>query len=68
MNLPWKMTVVVRVGEQARVEVLPVDTAKADCRILLDGVRVVAQGTSPAPGELAVCAVTTSSTPGKWSR
>ncbi|MFE4516462.1 hypothetical protein ACFRMQ_19985, partial [Kitasatospora sp. NPDC056783] len=50
VSLPWKKTVFVRVGEQARVEVLPAGNTKAECRILLDGVRVVAEGTSPGPG------------------
>ncbi|MFE4971534.1 hypothetical protein ACFRAR_05380 [Kitasatospora sp. NPDC056651] len=68
VSLPWKKTVFVRVGEQARVEVLPAGNAKAECRILLDGVRVVAEGTSPGPGRPAVCEVATSGTPGKWPR
>lgn len=68
VGLPWSRAVFVGVGDRARVEVHPAGNGTAACRILLDGVRVVAEGTSPAPGKPAVCEVTTSSTPGKWPR
>ncbi|MFE2287094.1 hypothetical protein ACFXDJ_23355 [Streptomyces sp. NPDC059443] len=64
--LPWSQETVINVGEKARVEVRPEKGAVASCRILLDGVREVASGTSPAPGEPAVCEVVTSSVPEKW--
>ncbi|MER6047180.1 hypothetical protein ABT168_06870 [Streptomyces sp. NPDC001793] len=66
--LPWSTQVLVNTGELARVEVEPDAHTVATCRILLDGVRVVAEGASPAPGRPAVCQVTTSSTPEKWPR
>lgn len=66
--LPWKTTVVVNTGQKAFVEVTPAENTTASCRILLDGVRVVAESKSPAPGKPAVCEVTTSSTPEKWPR
>ncbi|MGG2461055.1 hypothetical protein ACO0M4_14740 [Streptomyces sp. RGM 3693] len=64
--LPWSGHVLVNTGELAWVEVDPAGDKVATCRILLDGVRVVAEGRSPAPGRPAVCQVTTSSTPEKW--
>ncbi|MEV6954412.1 hypothetical protein [Streptomyces sp. NPDC051183] len=64
--LPWTQETVINVGEKARVEVRPEKGGVATCRILLDGVREVASGTSPAPGEPAVCEVVTSSVPEKW--
>ncbi|MBM4791313.1 hypothetical protein HXP44_04350 [Streptomyces sioyaensis] len=67
-TLPWNTEVVVKTGAKARVEVTPAGNGIASCRILLDGVRVVAQGTSPGPGKPAVCDVITSSTPEKWPR
>ncbi|MFI0907668.1 hypothetical protein ACH4TE_29765 [Streptomyces sioyaensis] len=67
-KLPWSTKVVVNTGAEARVEVTPAGDGVASCRILLDGVRVVAQGTSPGPGKPAVCDVITSSTPEKWPR
>ncbi|MFJ9615985.1 hypothetical protein [Streptomyces noursei] len=67
-HLPWSVHALVNTGEVARVEVEPEGDTVATCRILLDGVRVVAQGKSPAPGRPAVCDVRTSSTPEKWPR
>ncbi|MFI1738175.1 hypothetical protein [Streptomyces sioyaensis] len=67
-KLPWSTKVVVNTGAEARVEVTPAGDGIASCRILLDGVRVVAKGTSPGPGKPAVCDVITSSTPEKWPR
>ncbi|MFF4951407.1 hypothetical protein ACWC2K_20055 [Streptomyces chattanoogensis] len=67
-RLPWSTKVVVNTGAEARVEVTPAGEGIASCRILLDGVRVVAQGSSPAPGRPAVCHVITSRTPEKWPR
>ncbi|MFE6685092.1 hypothetical protein ACFVFQ_01305 [Streptomyces sp. NPDC057743] len=64
--LPWSKQALVNTGELARVEVEPEGDAIATCRILLDGVRVVAEGRSPSPGRPAACQVTTSSTPEKW--
>ncbi|MYT29589.1 MULTISPECIES: hypothetical protein [unclassified Streptomyces] len=66
--LPWRKEALVNTGQTARVVIEPEPGTVASCRILLDGVRVVAQGTSPAPGRPAVCQVTTSSTPEKWPR
>ncbi|MFB7630295.1 hypothetical protein ACFC0M_05015 [Streptomyces sp. NPDC056149] len=66
--LPWSKQALVTTGELARVEVEPEGDTVATCRILLDGVRVVAEGRSPAPGRPAVCQVKTSSTPEKWPR
>lgn len=66
--LPWSRNVLVNAGEPARVEVQPEADAVATCRILLDGIRVVAEGKSSGPGRPAVCQVTTSSTPEKWPR
>ncbi|MFD9355040.1 hypothetical protein [Streptomyces sp. NPDC060031] len=66
--LPWTQEAVINVGEKARIEVRPQTGGVASCRILLDGIREVASGTSPAPGEPAVCEVVTSSTPEKWDR
>ncbi|WP_229852338.1 hypothetical protein [Streptomyces albospinus] len=65
-KLPWSTTVVVSTGKEARVEVTPTGDGIASCRILLDGIRVVASGKSPGPGKPAVCHVITSSTPEKW--
>jgi hypothetical protein len=67
-GLPWSKQVVVNLGAKARVEVTPAGDGVTSCRILLDGVRVVAEGKSPGPGKPAVCEVTTSSTPEKWPR
>ncbi|MFE5681486.1 hypothetical protein [Streptomyces erythrochromogenes] len=67
-QLPWNTKVVVGTGREASVELTPAEGTTAACRILLDGVRVVAEGKSPAPGQPAVCKVTTSSTPEKWPR
>ncbi|WP_438483928.1 hypothetical protein [Streptomyces sp. S186] len=67
-QLPWSAHALVNIGELARVEVEPAEHTVATCRILLDDVRVVAEGRSPAPGRPAVCQVTTSSTPEKWPR
>ncbi|MEU0374434.1 hypothetical protein ABZ070_30180 [Streptomyces sp. NPDC006283] len=67
-QLPWSSSVLVNTGQDAFVEVTPAENTTASCRILLDGVRVVAEGKSPAPGKPAVCKVTTSSTPEKWPR
>ncbi|MFF4408794.1 hypothetical protein ACFY2W_14855 [Streptomyces sp. NPDC001262] len=67
-SLPWSTQVTVITGEEARVEITPTGDATASCRILLDGIRVVAEGKSPGPGKPAVCHVTTSSTPEKWPR
>lgn len=67
-KLPWSKQVVVNTGAEARVEVVPAGEGIASCRILLDGVREVAEGKSPSPGKPAVCHVVTSSTPEKWSR
>lgn len=67
-ELPWSTKVAVNTGEEARVEVTPVGDGIASCRILLDGVRVVAEGKSPGPGKPARCHVVTSSTPEKWPR
>lgn len=64
--LPWSQEAVINVGEKARLEVRPGKGGVASCRILLDGVREVASGTSPAPGEPAVCEVVTSPVPEKW--
>ncbi|MBT2385283.1 hypothetical protein [Streptomyces sp. ISL-11] len=50
------------------MEVTPAGKGVVRCWILLDGVRVVAEDTSPGPGKPAVCRVTTSSAPGKWLR
>ncbi|MFK0292517.1 hypothetical protein ACIQU6_18840 [Streptomyces sp. NPDC090442] len=66
--LPWSEHVLVNTGELAWVEVEPEGDTVATCRILLDGIRVVAEGRSPSPGRPAVCQVTTSSTPEKWPR
>ncbi|MER5886476.1 hypothetical protein ABT160_21850 [Streptomyces sp. NPDC001941] len=66
--LPWKEVVQLRVGETARVVVTPAPGATATCRVVLDGVRTVAEGVSPAPGKPAVCSVVTSPTPEKWPR
>ncbi|WP_371648223.1 MULTISPECIES: hypothetical protein [unclassified Streptomyces] len=66
VRLPWRQEAVVDTGNEARVEVVPGTDGVASCRILLDGVRVVAEGTSPAPGKPAVCRVTTPTTPEKW--
>ncbi|WP_043265611.1 hypothetical protein [Streptomyces sp. CT34] len=65
-KLPWSTSVVVNTGKEARVEVTPSGNGTASCRILLDGIRVVAAGKSPGPGKPAVCHVITSSTPEKW--
>ncbi|QHC26001.1 hypothetical protein [Streptomyces sp. GS7] len=65
-KLPWSTNVVVNTGQEARVEVTPSGNGTATCRILLDGIRVVASGKSPGPGKPAVCHVITSSTPEKW--
>ncbi len=65
-RLPWRTEVIVNTGAAARVEVVPAGNGQASCRILLDGVRVVGEGRSPAPGKPAVCQVTTSGTPEKW--
>ncbi|MFF4606900.1 hypothetical protein ACFY12_29735 [Streptomyces sp. NPDC001339] len=67
-KLPWRTEVIVNTGKEARVEVTPTGDGITSCRILLDGVRVVASGKSPAPGKPAVCHVITSSTPEKWPR
>ncbi|MGD3108985.1 hypothetical protein [Streptomyces sp. YGL11-2] len=67
-KLPWSTNVVVNTGKEARVEVTPSGNGTATCRILLDGIRVVASGKSPGPGKPAVCHVITSSTPEKWPR
>ncbi|MEU4849035.1 hypothetical protein [Streptomyces gilvosporeus] len=67
-RLPWSTKVVVNTGAEARVEVTPAGDGIASCRILLDGVRVVASGKSPGPGRPAVCHVITSKTPEKWPR
>ncbi|MEW1656658.1 hypothetical protein [Streptomyces sp. NPDC093707] len=67
-QLPWSKHVLVNTGQPALVEVDPEGDTVATCRILLDDVRVVAEGRSPAPGRPAVCQVTTSSTPEKWPR
>ncbi|MER6046049.1 hypothetical protein ACH4VR_12245 [Streptomyces sp. NPDC020883] len=66
--LPWRKEALVNTGQVARVVIEPEPGTVASCRILLDGVRVVAQGKSPVPGRPAVCQVTTSSTPEKWPR
>ncbi|MFC0842237.1 hypothetical protein ACFH04_00570 [Streptomyces noboritoensis] len=66
VRLPWRQEAVVDTGNEARVEVVPGTDGVVSCRILLDGVRVVAEGTSPAPGKPAVCRVTTPTTPEKW--
>ena len=55
-----------RTSAVARVYVAPAGATVASSRILLDGVRMVAEGSSPAPGEPAVRAATTSGTPEKW--
>ncbi|MFH8344785.1 hypothetical protein [Streptomyces sp. NPDC018045] len=65
-RLPWRRTVVVDAGEEARVEVRPAGNGTASCRILLDGERQVAAGRSPGPGEPAECRVITSDAPQKW--
>ncbi|WP_269859087.1 hypothetical protein [Streptomyces sp. RPT161] len=65
-RLPWHTEANINTGAVARMEVAPAGEGQVSCRILLDGVRVVAEGRSPAPGEPAVCEVTTSSTPEKW--
>ncbi|GAU64763.1 hypothetical protein SSP35_01_00990 [Streptomyces sp. NBRC 110611] len=67
-KLPWRTEVAVNTGQEARVEVTPTGDGVASCRILLDGVRVVASGKSPGPGKPAVCHVITSNTPEKWPR
>ncbi|MFE5828392.1 hypothetical protein ACFQ7B_42635 [Streptomyces erythrochromogenes] len=67
-RLPWNTKVFVSTGQEAFVEVTPAEGTTAACRILLDGVRVVAEDRSPAPGRPAVCTVTTSSTPEEWPR
>ncbi|MEU9123200.1 hypothetical protein AB0C96_25605 [Streptomyces sp. NPDC048506] len=67
-KLPWRTHVVVNTGKEARVEVTPTGDGVVSCRILLDGIRVVASGKSPGPGKPAVCHVITSSTPEKWPR
>ncbi|MFG2286368.1 hypothetical protein ACGFOU_09945 [Streptomyces sp. NPDC048595] len=67
-KLPWSTEVLVNTGQEARVEVAPTGNGTVSCRILLDGIRVVATAKSPAPGKPAVCHVTTSSTPEKWPR
>jgi hypothetical protein len=67
-KLPWSTEALVNTGEEARVEVTPTGNGTVSCRILLDGVRVVATGRSPGPGKPAVCHVVTSSTPEKWPR
>ncbi|MBD0742695.1 hypothetical protein [Streptomyces sp. CBMA152] len=68
VQLPWSTEVFVNVGKEARVEVVPAADGVVSCRILLDGVRVVAEGKSPGPGTPAVCRVDTPSTPEKWPR
>ncbi|MFJ8313463.1 MULTISPECIES: hypothetical protein [unclassified Streptomyces] len=68
VQLPWSTQVFVNVGNEARVEVVPAADGVVSCRILLDGVRVVAEGKSPGPGKPAVCRVSTPSTPEKWPR
>lgn len=68
VRLPWRKEVIVNTGNQARLEVVPDAQNTAACRILLDGIRVVATATSPAPGKPAVCRVTTPSTPEHWPR
>ncbi|MFK8847733.1 hypothetical protein [Streptomyces sp. Ac-502] len=65
-RLPWRETVVVDAGEEARLEVRPAGNGTASCRILLDGQRQVASGKSPGRGEPAVCRVTTSETSQQW--
>ncbi|MCQ4041349.1 hypothetical protein ACFOSC_08250 [Streptantibioticus rubrisoli] len=65
-TLPWRTEVIVNTGAVARLEVTPSGDGEVACRILLDGVRPVAEGSSPAPGKPAVCQVTTSDTPEKW--
>ncbi|MFH8404713.1 hypothetical protein ACH4FX_08040 [Streptomyces sp. NPDC018019] len=65
-RLPWRRTVVVNGGEEARLEVMPAGNGTASCRILLDGRREVAAGKSPGPGKPAVCRVTASDTSQKW--
>ncbi|MFE1775585.1 hypothetical protein [Streptomyces sp. NPDC059008] len=67
-KLPWSTKVVVNTGKEARVAVTPTGDGLASCRILLDGVRVVASAKSPGPGKPAVCNVVTSSTPESWPR
>lgn len=67
-QLPWKTEVAVEAGKEARVEVTPAANGVVSCRILLDGVRTVAEAKSPGPGKPAVCSVVTSSTPEKWPR
>ncbi|MGW2189342.1 hypothetical protein [Streptomyces sp. NPDC001667] len=68
VSLPWRTEVSVNTGKEARLEVMPTGNGTASCRILLDGIRVVAESTSPGPGKPAVCQVITSSTPEKWPR
>ncbi|WP_159393792.1 hypothetical protein [Streptomyces sp. NRRL F-5755] len=65
-RLPWRETVVVDGGKEARLEVTPAGNGTASCRLLLDGERQVASGKSPGPGKPAVCRVTTSDRSGKW--
>ncbi|OKI00200.1 hypothetical protein A6A06_23875 [Streptomyces sp. CB02923] len=65
-RLPWRKSVTVGGGEEARVEVRPAGDGTASCRILLDGERQVAAGRSPGPGKPAVCRVTASDTSQKW--
>lgn len=67
-KLPWRTKVTVNTGAEARVEISPAEGGIASCRILLDGVRVVAEGRSPGPGTPAVCHVITSKTPERWPR
>ncbi|MDH2389012.1 MULTISPECIES: MmpS family transport accessory protein [Streptomyces] len=65
-SLPWSGESVVNTGDVARVVITPQDGRTASCRIMLDGVREVASGISPAPGEPAVCEVKTSEEPEHW--
>nr|WSX48132.1 DUF1579 domain-containing protein [Streptomyces sp. NBC_00974] len=51
----WRQDVVIVDGKKARMSVTPAKGSVATCKIFLDGRRLLAEGTSPAPGKPAVC-------------
>ncbi|MEU6980777.1 hypothetical protein [Streptomyces sp. NPDC046371] len=51
----WSKNVLLAANRQAKVTVTPQAGASATCRIVLDGKKELAQSTSAAPGQPAVC-------------
>ncbi|MFI5606991.1 hypothetical protein [Amycolatopsis sp. NPDC051903] len=59
LGLPWKQDVIISAGRDAKVTATPTGDATLSCRILLDGSKVLAKASAPAPGKPVTCSKTT---------